>query len=302
MSSKAPLFVLLALFAAGAAAAEQPPACPPPRPESELLAKIRRRMPSGGDQTRIVRAQRTERGCYTRVLLETTTGDRVRHLVSYISPDDRFLLTEVIDLESGRDPEAASLEKDLIQAPPAATYGPADAAVRIDVFSDFQCPYCGGAAERLKELVDTTEGVRVAFRHYPLPNHRWALVAARASVCADEAAPGTFWSLHDFYFGNQSSIKEEDVLARSREHLKGLGTVPLEKYDACMQASLGEQRVLQDLRLAAWLGITGTPTVYANGKRVGNPQTLDALRKAISSTTGVPLAPAAPAAAPAAAQ
>lgn len=280
--------LLLVLLAATANA----PACPPARPSPELAAKIQRRLPLGGDETRIIRAQRTEHGCFTRVLLEASKGDRLRHYVAYVSPDERFLVTGLTDLEAERDAESERLEKDLLEVPPVFAYGRNDAPVRIDVFSDFQCPYCGGAAKRLKELVDTTEGVRLVFRHFPLPNHPWALPAARASVCANDVAPGTFWRLHDFYFVNQSSFQEEAVLGSTRDYLKGID-VPLEKYDTCMQGVRAAERVLEDRRLGAWLGVTGTPAIFANGKKIGNPQTVEALRAAIAKATGIELKPVA---------
>lgn len=48
-------------------------------------------------------------------------------------------------------------------------FGPQGAPVTIVEFADYQCPYCGAAAEPVKELLTKyPDGVRLIYRHFPL--------------------------------------------------------------------------------------------------------------------------------------
>ena len=60
--------------------------------------------------------------------------------------------------------------------------GPENAILTLLVYSDFQCPYCSMAGRILKELeVSHPDEVRVIYRHFPLPSHDKALIAAQAA-------------------------------------------------------------------------------------------------------------------------
>jgi predicted DsbA family dithiol-disulfide isomerase len=66
---------------------------------------------------------------------------------------------------------------------PGHRIGPDDAAVTIVVWSDFLCPYCAAEAPVLDRLRrEHPQDVRVIYRHYPLPMHPGADLAAEAAV------------------------------------------------------------------------------------------------------------------------
>ena len=60
--------------------------------------------------------------------------------------------------------------------------GPVTAAVRIDLFSDFQCPACKALHEqtikRVKEEFALTGKIRLVHHDFPLPQHKYARPAA----------------------------------------------------------------------------------------------------------------------------
>lgn len=92
--------------------------------------------------------------------------------------------------------------------------GKDNAKVTIVEFSDFQCPYCESFftttyAQIKKDYVDTGK-VKVFYRHYPLPFHANAQIAAEAAECANEQ--GKFWDFHDILFKNQ---KQWETLPRA---------------------------------------------------------------------------------------
>ena len=85
--------------------------------------------------------------------------------------------------------------------------GTAAAAIRIEVFSDFQCPHCKELYEKtltplIKDYVDTGRAFLV-HRDFPLPNHQYAFPAA-CYACAAERI-GKYQEVCDVLFRKQES-------------------------------------------------------------------------------------------------
>ena len=77
--------------------------------------------------------------------------------------------------------------------------GPKDARLMLVEYSDFQCPYCSIAGRSLQEFEAAhPDQVRVVFRHFPLPSHDKAPLAAQAAEAA--GLQGKFWEMHDLLF------------------------------------------------------------------------------------------------------
>ena len=109
--------------------------------------------------------------------------------------------------------------------------GPADAAVTIVEFSDFQCPYCSRIPPVLKRVEETYgKNVRVVFRDFPLLSiHPNAAKAAEAGACA--ADQNKFWEMHDEIFANQQKLAVDDLKA----HAKKVG-LDSAAFDACLDS------------------------------------------------------------------
>ncbi len=82
--------------------------------------------------------------------------------------------------------------------------GPADAAVTMIIYSDFQCPSCAVFAGILEQLLtDHPADMRLVFRHLPLTAYYdKSSLAARAAEAA--ALQGVFWPMHDLLFERQA--------------------------------------------------------------------------------------------------
>ena len=85
--------------------------------------------------------------------------------------------------------------------------GPVTAAVRIDLFSDFQCPACKALHEqtikRVKEEFAQTGKIRLVHHDFPLPQHKFARQAAILAAAADRL--GKFDVVADALFHQQES-------------------------------------------------------------------------------------------------
>ena len=103
--------------------------------------------------------------------------------------------------------------------------------------------------------------VKVAFKHYPLSFHKQALPAAQAAMAAGEQ--GKFWQFHDELFINQNSLSSEKYL----EIAQSLG-LDLKKFSLDMMRPSLRQKIELDIADAKKAGVTGTPTIFVNGRKL----------------------------------
>jgi protein-disulfide isomerase len=146
--------------------------------------------------------------------------------------------------------------------------GRADAPVLIEEYGDFQCPPCGFLHPILKRLEGEYETqVRVAFRHYPLRNmHKHADEAARATEAA--ALQGKFWQMHDMLFEKQKEWKDAPT-ARPMflNYARTLG-LDIGKFTQDIDSTAIINRVMSDEAQGSARGVSGTPTVFVNGREI----------------------------------
>jgi len=139
--------------------------------------------------------------------------------------------------------------------------GPANARVTIVEFSDFECPFCGGLFPTLKGIERTyPDTVRIVYRQFPLKNiHPFAQKAAEASLCAAEQS--RFWEMHDSLFGFQEDLTIDSLKLRAME-LK----LDVAAFSTCLDSGKHAATILKDKEDAARLGVSGTPTLFVNGR------------------------------------
>jgi NhaA family Na+:H+ antiporter len=145
--------------------------------------------------------------------------------------------------------------------------GPADAPVTLVEYGDFQCPYCGDAFPVVQELAERFgEGLRVVFRHMPLPDlHPRAQAAAEAAEAA--GAQGRFWEMHDRLFDHQLQLSDADL----RGHAAAIG-LDLDRFDRELSEGIHAARVEQDYLSGVRSGTPSTPRFFVNGLiHLGSP-------------------------------
>ncbi|HEX8424073.1 MAG TPA: thioredoxin domain-containing protein, partial [Pyrinomonadaceae bacterium] len=114
----------------------------------------------------------------------------------------------------------------------------------------------------------------VAFHHYPLRNmHPHADEAARAAEAA--ALQGKFWQMHDMLFEKQ---KEWHETASARpvflNYARTLG-LDVQKFSRDMDSATVSSRVMNDENGGTARGVSGTPTVFLNGREIPFETTRD---------------------------
>ena len=159
----------------------------------------------------------------------------------------------------------------------APGFGPADAKVTIVEYSDFECPFCGRAAEVVEKVKEKYgQKVRFVFRQFPLGMHENAPLAAEAALAAH--AQGKFWPLHDILFENQRSL--------DRASLEGFAEkagLDVAKFKKALDDHTYAAAVESDKKLGDEAGVSGTPSMFIGTDRVANPTDFDALAKQLDA-------------------
>ena len=159
--------------------------------------------------------------------------------------------------------------------------GDVNTPITIIEFSDFQCPFCGRFfAETLplikQNYVDTGKA-KFVYRDFPLSSiHPEATPAAEAAECADEQ--GKFWEFHNGLFENQASLST--ALYQNLAEKYGLD---IGQFEQCIGTRKYQSEVQADFSYGSGLGITGTPTVFINGKMIVGAQPYQAFQQAIET-------------------
>lgn len=152
--------------------------------------------------------------------------------------------------------------------------GPANAAVTIIEFTDFQCPTCAAMHPILEEVLKSY-GTKVRFvvRDFPLPMHANARKAAEAANAAH--AQGKFFEYAALLFNRQNELDVPSLKKYATEI--GLDRV---RFDAALDSGKFAEEVRRDIAQGELYGVGGTPTIFINGVKLIE-LTSEALRAAI---------------------
>ena len=161
--------------------------------------------------------------------------------------------------------------------PDDPTLGADDAEHTVVIFSDFRCGACTKLAAILEDKVLPAYAgeVRVVFKHYPLdnvcnPKARWSTsfnscAAAQAAEAArDLQGSAGFWKMHDQLFDRWRELAGEP----DWEALADAVGLDGRRVAAAVAGQTYQQRILEDIELGVALGVTGTPIVFLDGKRL----------------------------------
>lgn len=163
-----------------------------------------------------------------------------------------------------------------------AWVGPADAPHEVVAFLDYQCTACRQAHDALREAQQRyPDLLRIRYVNYPLgaacnPHvtrdiHPHACKAASAAEAA-RALGGTeaFVKMHDRLYDEQVRIPAADYASWAGE----IG-LRREAFVETMNAPQVAERIAADIEAAHQAGVSGTPTVYLDGRRVRHPLRAD---------------------------
>jgi len=147
--------------------------------------------------------------------------------------------------------------------------GPADALVTIQIFSDFQCPFCSRVNPTLDRIREHYgDDVRVVWRDTPLPFHTNATPAAELAreALAQRGNEG-FWRAHELLFENQGALERANL----DSYAERLG-LDMGRYRTAMDSHTHVAAIEADTAAGRRVGVTGTPALFINGRSLVGAQ------------------------------
>jgi thiol-disulfide isomerase/thioredoxin len=150
--------------------------------------------------------------------------------------------------------------------------GNPDAKIRIDIFSDFQCPYCKKIEPVIDSVLQKNPRVQVVFRDYIIPSHQLSPFAVSfANGVALTQGREAFLKIRKEMFENQETLR---AFLETRQDMV--------KFTPELRDKI-EKKVAADLKIAESLNISGTPTlvIYRNGQMAQIIQAQDAVYEKI---------------------
>lgn len=149
-------------------------------------------------------------------------------------------------------------------------------------FSDFQCPACGAAHPVVFQIIEDYQGeLSYAFRHFPLPQHKNAQIAAEAAEAAGEQ--GMFFEMADRLLGSQDEWSESnkplDIFIGYAQEL-GLD---VDQFRQAVESHKFADKIRRDQNDGQALGVDSTPTFFINGQKVSGVPTYDQFRETIEN-------------------
>ena len=172
--------------------------------------------------------------------------------------------------------KAPSQQIDLANLAPK---GPLSAPIKIVEYSDFLCPYCQGFAKAITAYLPKSRGrVSVYFKNYPLDQecqpglkrtvHPGACKLALGAICAQKQ--GRFWAYHDKVYAAPPKNPSVDTVAVIAE---GVGANK-GAFFACLGSSEAAQELTSQIQEAKRVGVTSTPSVFLNGRKLPHANAL----------------------------
>ena len=222
------------------------------------------------------------------------TEEGHRTINDFLLSQDGKTLIRMTKLDLDSDPYAETMKKISVAGRPVR--GARDSKVSVVVFDDFQCPFCSRMHQTLFREVfnDYKDRIHVIYKDYPLTSiHPWAARAANDANCLAEMNNDAFWDFADAVHFNPEQVsgpREKrramseqmaavDILAYQSGAKHGVNEQQLQ---ACVQAQ-SDRAVQQSVHEADALGVSATPTVFINGRRVDGAVDASELRETLNA-------------------
>lgn len=161
--------------------------------------------------------------------------------------------------------------------PNGTSIGSADAPVKVEAYSDFQCPYCGRYSmdQEPQTITKYIATGKVLFTFVPFsfigPE---SFSAAEAAYCA--ADQNKFWEFKELLYKNQAGENTGGFSNANLKKYAGKAGLDMTAYTACFDGRKYQQKVLDDVTQGKAKGIQATPYFIVNEKGPFDMTQLDA--------------------------
>jgi protein-disulfide isomerase len=158
--------------------------------------------------------------------------------------------------------------------------GNPNARITLVEFADYECPHCKRLQPVLRQIVDEfPNDVKLYFKHYPLPQHPNARLAAEGAVAAQKQ--GKFWQYQDKIWDHQEDLGPAEIEKVAKE--TGLD---VSKFRKDIASDAVKARVAKDHDEGSTIGLQATPTLFIDGREYTDSRDADSLRDWIKDELG----------------
>jgi protein-disulfide isomerase len=147
--------------------------------------------------------------------------------------------------------------------------GPKDASVMVVEFGDLQCPACKAAQPAIEALIAAEPNTRFVFQNFPLEMHNWAAKGAAYADCVAQTSNDAFWKFIAKTYETQADITAENADQKLTTLADGAGVKGAD-IAACANTPVTKAHVDASLALGKSVNVNGTPTLFVNGRSIGN--------------------------------
>ncbi|MBI2600426.1 thioredoxin domain-containing protein [Candidatus Daviesbacteria bacterium] len=156
------------------------------------------------------------------------------------------------------------------------------AKVTFVEFADFQCPACRAAHPLVTQFIAEYRGrMNYVYRHFPLPAHKNAPIAAEAAEAAGDQ--GKFFEMADKLYQNQLEWETaESPLEVFISYAQAL-SLDTDKFKQAVESNVYEDKINKDKEDGISLGVNATPTFFIDGEKVVGVPGYEKMKQIIDS-------------------
>lgn len=217
-------------------------------------------------------------------------GENKTQDLKFLLSKDRNTMLRMTKFDLTKDPYAELMSKIDITGRP--TRGAKSAKVVVVNFDDFECPYCARMHQMLFPEILKEYGDRVTFiyKDFPLDEiHPWAIHAAVDANCLAVQNSDAYWDFADSIHANKHDVDSATTPAARLEAVDKMTVLQgqkhnldIQKLTACIKTQ-DEGPVKASMKEGDELGITGTPAVFVNGRKIDGVVPMSEIRAALDS-------------------
>jgi protein-disulfide isomerase/uncharacterized membrane protein len=159
-------------------------------------------------------------------------------------------------------------------------------------FADFKCPHCKAASQTIDTFLKSRNDVRFIFKPFPLDGtcntseqmqkgdgSRCTLAAW--TLCAEKIAQKG-WDMHHWIFDKQEELSGVSDLSSYLPEIEKMFQIKPEALTACADSTETYDLIKKSSTEGNNALVSGTPTIYLNGKKLGYGHIMEVLKSAVN--------------------
>lgn len=170
-------------------------------------------------------------------------------------------------------------------------YGPpANGAATFVEFADFKCPHCRMASQSIASFLKGKRDIKFIYKTFPLDGNCNPAIEQKGdgsrcelaawALCADQIAQKG-WDAQHWIFQHQEDYLPKTDLSNDRKDFEKEFNLDSMVFEACVQSTATYEKIKKMAAEGDKAKVSGTPTIFFNGKKLQHGQFIDILNAAL---------------------